>query len=188
VVEAAVNDERGEALIDYVERTFPDKPIRYVTASHHHTDHSSGMRPFVALGARPVVHGNAVSFFERVFAERESPLHPDSLDESDARADILAVPATGTVTLPDPLRPVTVLAEPTEHATTTILVFVPREGVLFVSGDTYAPGFPPGEGGRSLDEVIRANGLAVSWIVGGHGSVISYADFQTALAQPPAAP
>jgi glyoxylase-like metal-dependent hydrolase (beta-lactamase superfamily II) len=184
VVEGALHDYRAEALIEYVEDTYPGKPIRYVTGSHHHADHSGGMRPFVALGARPVVHANAVSFFEDVFASRGSRLLPDRLDRSDAQADVLAVPATGSVTLEDPVRPVTVLPEPTDHATTTVLVHVPSDGVLFVSGDTYTPGTPPGPGARTLDETIRANALRVDWIVGGHGGVISYPAFQAAIAQP----
>jgi glyoxylase-like metal-dependent hydrolase (beta-lactamase superfamily II) len=186
VVEGALNSERAESLIDYVTGVFPGKAIRYVTASHHHADHAGGMRPFVALGARPVVHADAVSFFQGVFARRGSLLLPDRLDSSSATANILPVPATGTVTLDDPLRPVTVLAEPTDHASTTILVFVPREGVLFVNGDTYTPASPPGPGARTLDQTIRANNLDVKWIVGGHGGVISYADFQAAVAQLPA--
>jgi glyoxylase-like metal-dependent hydrolase (beta-lactamase superfamily II) len=183
VVEGALNDARAEALIRYVRATFPGKRIRYVTGSHHHADHSGGMRPFVALGARPVVHADAVPFFRRVFAGRSSRLVRDRLDGTNVDANILAVPATGPVTLADPLRPVIALPERTDHATTTILVFVPSEGVLFVNGDTYTPTAPPGPGARTLDQTIRANGLAVKWIVGGHGGVISYADFQTALAQ-----
>jgi glyoxylase-like metal-dependent hydrolase (beta-lactamase superfamily II) len=184
VVEGALHDYRAEALIRYIRRTFPDKPIRYVTVSHHHADHAGGMRPFVALGARPVVHSNSVAFFRRVFANRNARLLRDRLDRSPAAANILAVPTTGSVTLADPLRPVTVLPETTEHATTTVLVHVPREGVLFVSGDTYTPGSPPGPGAQTLDATIRANNLTVNWIAGGHGGVISYADFQRAIAEP----
>jgi glyoxylase-like metal-dependent hydrolase (beta-lactamase superfamily II) len=184
VVEGALSSPRAEALIAYIRSAYPGKPIRYVTGSHHHADHSGGMRPFVALGAQAVVHAAAVPFFQSVFANRGSRLQRDRLDFSTQQASILGVPATGTVTLPDPQRPVTVLAEPTDHATTTILVFEPREGVLFVNGDTYTPGSPAGAGGRSLDQTIRANGLNVRWIVGGHGGVISYADFQRAIAQP----
>jgi len=184
VVEGALSSPRAEALIDYIRKTYPGKPIRYVTASHHHADHSGGMQPYVALGARPVVHEAAVPFFDRVFATRGSRLLPDRLDGSDTAANILPVPATGPVTLDDPVRPVIVLAEPTTHATTTILVYVPSEGVLFVNGDTYTPATPPGAGARTLDETIRANGLTVNWIAGGHGGVISYADFQTAISAP----
>jgi glyoxylase-like metal-dependent hydrolase (beta-lactamase superfamily II) len=182
VVEGALSDYRAEALLGYITETFPGKPIRYVTVGHHHSDHAGGMRPFVAVGARPVVHANAVDFFTDVFADRSSRLLRDRLDRSDAQADILPVPATGTVTLEDPVRPVILLAEPTTHATTTVLQFVPSEGVLFVNGDTYTPGGAPGPGARSLDQTIRANNLAVQWIVGGHGGVISYADFQAAIA------
>jgi glyoxylase-like metal-dependent hydrolase (beta-lactamase superfamily II) len=185
VAEAALADYRAEALIAYIRSRFPGKPIRYITGSHHHADHSGGMRPFVALGARPVVHQNAAEFFEDVFAVRGSRLMPDRLDRSNVQASILPVPPTGPVTLADPLRPVIVLPEATDHATTTILVYVPREGVLFVNGDTYTPGATPGAGARSLDATIRANNLTVNWIAGGHGGVISYADFQRALAQAP---
>jgi glyoxylase-like metal-dependent hydrolase (beta-lactamase superfamily II) len=185
VVEGALNDRRAEALIRYIRANFPGKPIRFVTGSHHHADHSGGMRPFVALGARAVVHEDAVPFFRRVFAVRDSRLVRDRLDGSTVDANILGVPAARSVTLPDPVRPVVVLPERTDHATTTILVFVPSEGVLFVNGDTYTPTAPPGPGARSLDQTIRSNGLAVRWIVGGHGGVVSYADSQRALAQAP---
>jgi len=43
-----------------------------------------------------------------------------------------------------------------------------------------------GPGARSLNQTIQANGLNVKWIVGGHGGVISYADFTAALAAAPA--
>jgi glyoxylase-like metal-dependent hydrolase (beta-lactamase superfamily II) len=186
VVEGALNGVRAEALIRYIRANYPGKRIRYVTGSHHHADHSGGMRPFVALGARAVVHTNAVPFFRSVFASRDSRLFSDRLDGTNADATILPVPATGSITLADPVRPVVVLPESTTHANTTILVFVPSEGVLFVNGDTYTPTVPPGPGARTLDQTIRANGLNVKWIVGGHAGVISYADFQTALANAPA--
>jgi len=145
------------------------------------------MRPFVALGAQAVVHVNALPFFRDVFGSRDSRLFRDRLDASNADARILGVPATGgAVTLADPVRPVQVLSETTQHANSTILVFVPSEGVLFVNGDTYTPGAPPGPGARTLNQTIQANGLNVQWIVGGHGGVISYAAFQTALATAPA--
>ena len=69
VVEAALSDYRAEALLDYITETYPGKPIRYATVGHHHSDHAGGLRPFVAVGARPVVHADAVRYFEGVFAE-----------------------------------------------------------------------------------------------------------------------
>jgi len=186
VVEGPLNNYRADALIRYIRQRFGSKPIRYIAASHHHADHNGGMRNFVAVGARPVVHVSAVPFFRGVFARRDDRLIRDRLDRSTRQASFLPVPATGSVTMADPVRPVIALAEPTTHATSTILVFVPREGVLVVNGDTYTPGAPVGPGARSLNQTIQANGLNVKWIVGGHGGVISYADFTAALAAAPA--
>jgi glyoxylase-like metal-dependent hydrolase (beta-lactamase superfamily II) len=186
VVEGALNDFRAEALIRYINATFPGKPVRFVTASHHHADHSGGMRAFVALGATAVVGADAVPLFRRVLADRTSRLLRDRLDRSRATANILGVPQTpgASVTLPDSVRPVVVLPEQTQHATTTILVYVPSEGVLFVNGDTYTPGAPPGPGAQSLERTIEANGLNVRFIAGGHGRVVTYAQFRAAIGQP----
>jgi glyoxylase-like metal-dependent hydrolase (beta-lactamase superfamily II) len=186
VVEGALNEARADALIAYVRKTYPGKQIRYVTASHHHADHSGGVRDFAALGATVVVHQAAVGWFQRILADRDSQLLPDRLDGTNADATVSGVPDGGSMTLADPTRPVVVLPEKTTHATTTILVWVPSEGVLFVNGDTYTPGAPPGAGARSLEATIEANGLRPQFIVGGHGGIITYAAFRQALGLPPA--
>ena len=125
-------------------------------------------------------------FFRRVFAVRNSRLVRDRLDGTTVDANILAVPPVGWVTLNDPVRPVVVLPERTDHATTTILVFVPREGVLFVNGDTYTPGGPFGPGAASLERTLEANAIKPAFIVGGHGTVVPYATFRAGLGLPPA--
>jgi glyoxylase-like metal-dependent hydrolase (beta-lactamase superfamily II) len=186
VVEAALDDARAEALIAYVRQNFPGKQIRYVTASHHHADHSGGVRPFAALGATVVVGQAGVGWFQRILASRNSQLLPDRLDGSQVDTKVAGVPDGGSVTLADPVRPILVLPEKTTHATTTILVYVAAEGVLFVNGDTYTPGAPPGAGARSLEATIEANGLQPKFLVGGHGGIITYAAFRQALGLPAA--
>jgi glyoxylase-like metal-dependent hydrolase (beta-lactamase superfamily II) len=186
VVEAALNEARAEALIAYIRRTYPGKPIRFATASHHPADHSGGVRPFAALGATVVVHQSAVDWFGRILASRNSQLLPDRLDDTNADATITGVPDGGSVTLPDATRPVVVLPEKTTHATSTILVWVPSDGVLFVNGDTYTPGAPPGPGARTLEQTIEANGLRPQFLAGGHGGIVTYAAFRQALGLPPA--
>jgi glyoxylase-like metal-dependent hydrolase (beta-lactamase superfamily II) len=185
VVEAALNEARAEAIIAYVRRTYPGKPIRFATASHHHADHAGGVRPFAALGAAVVVHAAAAPFFQTVLGNRSSQLLRDRLDGSNVTATIRTVPDGGQATLTDSTRPVVVLPEKTTHATTTILVWVANGGVLFVNGDTYTPGAPPGPGAQSLEQTIEANGLRPSFIVGGHGTVVPYATFRQALGLPP---
>src|SRR3954468_23013141 len=184
VAEAALNDVRAEALIAYIRRTYPGKPIRFATASHHHADHSGGVRPFAALGTTIVVHQAAAGLFQGILSSRNSQLLPDRLDGSSVNATIRTVPDGGSVQLADPQRPVFVLPEKTTHATTTILVWVPTEGVLFVNGDTYTPGGPFGPGARSLEQTIEGYGLNPKFLAGGHGTVVPYAAFRQGLGLP----
>jgi glyoxylase-like metal-dependent hydrolase (beta-lactamase superfamily II) len=180
VVEGALHDLRAEAVIGFVRRRFPGQPITHVITTHHHSDHSGGMRPYVALGARVVVHETAVPFFRQVFRERNSRIMPDRLDRSDRPATFRAVPNGGSVVLNDANQTIEVLSFDVTHSVDMTVTFVEQAGVLFVS-DVYSPPGAPGEGGQALDDLIVANNLNVDWIAGGHGTFISYADFQAQL-------
>jgi glyoxylase-like metal-dependent hydrolase (beta-lactamase superfamily II) len=181
VLDSSVHDLRAETVIDHVERRFPGKPITHIVSLHHHADHNSGMRPYVARGARAVVHEAAAAHFRRVFADRGSRILPDALDRTDRPAQVDVVPANGRLTLPDATRPINVYAEPTTHAADTVFAHMPDTGVLFVNGDTYSPGSAPGEGGAALNRQIVANGLNVTQIAGAHGRPVTYAEFASQL-------
>ena len=181
VVEGALHDLRAEAVIGFVRRRFPGERITHVITTHHHSDHAGGQRPYVALGARAVLHEAAVPFFRRVFRERNSTIMPDRLDRSNRPARITAVPNGGLVTLNDADQRVQVLSFDVPHSVDMTVTFVEQGGVLFVS-DVYTPGGTPGEGGQALNDLIEANNLNVEWIAGGHGGFISYDDFLADLA------
>ena len=180
VVEGALHDLRAEAVIAFVHRRFPGARITHVITTHHHSDHSGGMRPYVARGARAVVHAAAVPFFRKVFRQRNSTIMPDRLDRTNRPARILAVPANGSRVLPDANQRIEVLPFPGDHAVDMTVTFVQQAGVLFVS-DIYSPPGPPGDGGAALNDLIVANNLNVDWIVGGHGTFIAYNDFVAQL-------
>jgi hypothetical protein len=44
VIDAPLNEKRAIAVIDEVHRLVPDKAIRYLVNTHHHFDHSGGLR------------------------------------------------------------------------------------------------------------------------------------------------
>ena len=180
VVEGALHDLRAEAVIGFVRRRFPGARITHVITTHHHSDHSGGMRPYVALGARAVLHQAAIPFFRRVFRERNSTIMPDRLDRSDRAARFRAVPNAGSVLLPDANRRIEVLSFNVAHSVDMTVTFVEQAGVLFVS-DVYSPPGPPGDGGQALNDLIEANNLNVEWIAGGHGTFIAYDDFLAQL-------
>ena len=68
VVEGPQNEERALAVIAETRRLIPGKPIRYLIPTHHHFDHSGGVRPFAAEGATIVTQEMNREFFAREIA------------------------------------------------------------------------------------------------------------------------
>ena len=66
VVEAPLNEKRAIAVIDEVHRLIPNNSIRYLVNTHHHFDHSGGLRTFVAEGAAIVTNRLNREFYEKV--------------------------------------------------------------------------------------------------------------------------
>jgi glyoxylase-like metal-dependent hydrolase (beta-lactamase superfamily II) len=78
VIEGPQSEARAMQIITEAKRLIPGKPIRYVVNTHHHIDHSSGLRTFVAEGATVITHEINKPYFEKLFALPHT-LAPDRL-------------------------------------------------------------------------------------------------------------
>ena len=80
VIEAPQNEARSLAVIAEVRKAVGRKPIRYLINTHHHFDHSGGLRTYVEAGATIVTHDVNKAFYERVLAPTAPrTLGPDRL-------------------------------------------------------------------------------------------------------------
>ena len=68
LVEGPLNDDRALAVIAEARKLVPGKPIKYLIVSHHHFDHSGGVRAFAGEGATIVTQDASRSYFERILA------------------------------------------------------------------------------------------------------------------------
>ena len=180
IVEGPHSPERADAIIAWAKTMFPTKSITHVIATHHHMDHTAGLRSFVSAGAKVIVHEASKDFYADIF-KAPSTVVPDTLAQTPATAMIESVVAGTDTVIADATNPVTIRQFTNPHCGDMVVVHVPlpgaQAGVLFES-DLYNPG----NGGVSLspafakalldgitDLATPPNALDITVVAGGHG-------------------
>jgi len=181
VIEAPLYPERADAIIAWVKERFPGRPIAHAVATHHHVDHSAGLRSFVAEGAAIVASARAEALYRTAFAAR-STVSPDRLSREPRAPRFALIDDAAALRLDDPERPIVVHHIASSHADDLVLISLPQQGIVFQS-DLYSPGFPlnPQLAGE-LRDAISELGLDGTLLPAGHGAVSTFAELEAALA------
>jgi len=136
VIEGPQNEQRSLAVIAEVKRLIPNKPIRYLVNTHHHFDHSGGLRTYVDEGATIVTQEINKAFYEKAFAASRT-LNPDRLAQSRKTAKIETVAEKKV--LSDGTRTLELhLIKGSPHDDGILLAFLPQEKIL-IEADVYTP-------------------------------------------------
>jgi glyoxylase-like metal-dependent hydrolase (beta-lactamase superfamily II) len=180
VVESPLNDERAVAVIAEARRLVPGKPIRYVINSHHHFDHSGGLRAFAAEGIIVITHETNRVFFEGALAA-PATMTPDR--QQAARRKVAVEGVRDKRVLTDGARSVELhhMAGST-HADGMLMVYLPKERLL-IQADAFTPG-PPNAPVPAIinplsvnlaDNIARLN-LGVDRLLPLHGRIVPLAE------------
>jgi glyoxylase-like metal-dependent hydrolase (beta-lactamase superfamily II) len=167
-------------------KQIPDKPIKYVINTHHHFDHSGGLRAFAAVDATIVTHALNKPYYEKVLTAPHT-LAPDTLTQSGKKLMIETL-ATRKV-LTDGTRSIEIhLVRDCPHSDGMVMAYLPKEKLL-IEGDIWdmpGPGVPaPTEGPRTwanlIDNIERLK-LPVERLLPVHSpDVVSVGEFYKAV-------
>ena len=61
IIEAPLSEERSMAVIAEAKKLVPNKPIKYLLMTHHHFDHTGGLRTYAAEGVTIVTNQSNVA-------------------------------------------------------------------------------------------------------------------------------
>ena len=193
VVEGSLNEARSSAVIAKVKETIPNKPIRYLINTHHHFDHSGGLRTFVDEGSTIVTHQMNRGYYEKAWAAPRT-LNPDLLAKSNKAATFETF--TDKHVLTDGNRAIEVHhIAGSGHNDAFAMIYLPKEKIL-IEGDAYTPpaanAAPPSAPNpfavNLYDNIVRLK-LDVQQIAAIHGPrVATMADLRAFIGQAAAAP
>ena len=173
VVEAPQSEERSMAVIAEAKKLASNKPIRYVLTTHHHFDHTGGLRTYVAEGATVVTHQSNVPYFEKN-AMAPATLMPDMQAKNPMQPTFQGVSDKYVIT--DGTQTIEVYATSGDtHTNEYTLVYLPGPRIL-VEADAFSPGppdapapaTPPPNAVKLYDDVQRLK-LNVATVAPIHG-------------------
>ena len=169
--EVPLNEARSKAVIDEA-RKLSSKPLTHALVSHHHFDHSGGLRVAVAEGLTIVTHKNNEAFFRDLVA-RPWTVQPDALAKAAKPLNLQLV--DDTLTLKDAAMELQLYhLLDNEREGTNLFGYVPN-GRLLIQADLYDNTWDRHLWGQNVLDNIARRKLTVDRDVPVHGAMEPFA-------------
>lgn len=179
IVEAPNDDQFTQTVLRLVRETLPNKPIRAVAITHHHSDHAGGIRGYLAEGIQIITTPGNMNYLRSV-VRAPFTIQPDAYARSGRQGgsvDIVegkAIFTDGRLTLE--LRDI----GPGPHAQEMLLAWLPQEKILFQGDLLNRPAdgalLPANDTTAHFAEWLKQSGWPVEKIIGVHGPVSTMTD------------
>jgi glyoxylase-like metal-dependent hydrolase (beta-lactamase superfamily II) len=182
LVDAPQSEARTLAVIARARELRPDKPLTRLVMTHHHFDHTAGLRAAIAEGLTVVTHSGNRAFVEHM-AQRSHAIAPDALAITPRPVTVQTV--DDELIMTDAARTVAlyhVAGNP--HSDTMLMVHLPEERVL-IQVDAFSPGAAFHPFAANLLENITTRHLRVDRIVALHGAIVPFEALEAVQASEP---
>jgi hypothetical protein len=169
--EAPLNETRTKAVIDTARSLRPETPLTHVIVSHHHFDHSGGLRSAVAEGLTVITYRGNVDLFKELVARKHS-LVPDALEKNPKPLKVEAV--DDEVILKDNAMEVRLYhLKENPREGTNLFAYVPRDRMI-VQADMYDSGWLRHPWGENFSYNAGLRKLNIAMDVPVHGEIQTY--------------
>ncbi len=180
IFDAPYGELQSRWTINAAKAKYPGKPIKYLVLTHHHMDHTGGMRTFVAEGATIIVPAPDKAYFEQDVAAART-LVPDELQKKPTAANIVEV--KDQMSIKDDTDEIRIYNITNPHVQGMFIGHVVKGNVLYVT-DLISPRgtIDRSEATVAVGEAVRKFGITGAVVAGGHGTTAKQADIGAALA------
>jgi glyoxylase-like metal-dependent hydrolase (beta-lactamase superfamily II) len=168
VIEGPLSAERSKAVMAEVKKLVPSKPLRYLVNTHHHFDHSGGLRAYASSGVTIVTHEINKPFYARAFKGKFQTVADKRVLTDGSRTLELHV------------------VKGSPHHDGILMGYLPKEKLL-VEVDVYTPLAPNAPQPQLLNpatvnlyENVERLKLDVTQVAALHGRLVPIADLQRA--------
>ena len=130
VIEPYAGGRGPKPTINKVREMFPSKPIKYVVVTHHHDDHSGGLRSYIAEGITVVTTSANQKYFETMAASNFTINRDDQT--KNQRKPVFDFIRNGKRVFTDGRQTVEIIdIGPSPHANEMLIAYLPKEKLAF---------------------------------------------------------
>ena len=177
MVEAPQSEARLLAAIARARELRPGTPLTHLVMSHHHFDHSTGLRAAIAEGLTIVTHAGNDAFVPAM-AARPFTRTPDALAKTPKPVTVETVTDTRTIT--DGARSLVLYhVADNPHSDTMLMAYLPAERLL-IEADAFSPGGTYHPYAANLLGHVQRLKLRVNRIIPLHGTIEPFSALEAA--------
>lgn len=180
VIIEAPNEARTLGVIEKARELVPGKPVTHLVSTHHHFDHSGGIRAAVSEGLTIVTQAANEAFYRRM-AGQPATIMPDAQSRAQQPISISSFDER-LVHEDESMKLELYHVVGSGHSDSILMAYLPAQRLL-IEADLYTPGrTTPQTFAPNMLENVERYGLEVDRIVPIHGGVIDFNVVQAAVA------
>jgi hypothetical protein len=176
VFEAYVSEANFEAILAKIHEVLPGKPVTQLIISHHHLDHTGGLRAAVAEGLEVITNRGENEVFVHEVTGRPARQFPDLLQTRGRVGHVRILPVDERMVLKDSTLEVDVLRIVADnHMSDALLAYVPGAHIV-AEGDLMDDTWDASWWGNTYPATVKYWHLEVEHDLPVHGQMHTYAE------------